>query len=29
VMAAGAIAYLDKPADGDAIVRCLETVFDK
>jgi FixJ family two-component response regulator len=29
VMAAGAIAYLDKPADGDAIVRCLESVFGK
>jgi FixJ family two-component response regulator len=29
VMAAGAIAYLDKPADGDAIVRCLENIFGK
>ena len=27
VMAAGAVAYLEKPADSDAIVRCLESVF--
>jgi FixJ family two-component response regulator len=29
VMAAGAIAYLEKPADSEAIVCCLESVFGK
>jgi FixJ family two-component response regulator len=28
VMAAGALAYLDKPADDDAIARCLASVFN-
>jgi len=27
VMAAGAVAYLDKPADGDAIMHCLDDIF--
>ncbi|HEY6630118.1 MAG TPA: response regulator [Rhizobiaceae bacterium] len=29
VMAAGAIAFLDKPADSDAILRCVESVFSR
>jgi FixJ family two-component response regulator len=29
VMASGAIACLEKPVDGDSIVRCLDSVFDQ